>query len=141
MRTQGLSIGVLSEQSQVHIETIRYYERIGLLPAPPRTETGQRIYDASHLKRLIFIRRSRELGFSLGQIRDLLGLTQGHSLTCKEVKRLTEQHVSEIRRKLKDLEKLERTLTELAARCHGDEVRHCPILEVLGASAPVIPVS
>jgi MerR family mercuric resistance operon transcriptional regulator len=80
-------IGVLSARSGVNIETICYYERIGVMPAPPRTEGRQRVYGEDHLKRLTFIRRGRELGFSLDEIRDLLGLARGHGLTCAEVKR------------------------------------------------------
>jgi MerR family transcriptional regulator, mercuric resistance operon regulatory protein len=78
-----------------------------------------------------FIRRGRELGFSLDQIRDLLGLVRGHDLTCAEVKAMTEEHVSDIRRKVKDLKKLERVLTELAAKCSGKAVPDCPILDTL----------
>ena len=137
MRAQHFQIGALSARSGVNIETIRYYERVGLIPAPPRTEGRQRVYDISHLKRPTFIRRSRELGFSLDQIRDLLGLVRGHDLTCAEVKTLTETHVADIRRKVKDLRKLERVLNDLAARCHGREVPDCPILEALGGSSPV----
>jgi MerR family mercuric resistance operon transcriptional regulator len=81
---------------------------------------------------LVFIRRSRQLGFSLDEVRDLLGLARGHELTCAEVKTMTEQHVGDIRRKVKDLKKLERVLTDLAAQCHGKKVPHCPILEALG---------
>lgn len=105
------------------------------MPAPPRTAGGQRVYDEDHRKRLAFIRRSRELGFSLNEIRDLLGLTQGHSLTCANVKSMTERHVADIHRKVKDLKRLERVLADLAARCHGREVPECPILEALGEPA------
>jgi MerR family mercuric resistance operon transcriptional regulator len=115
----------------VNIETIRYYERIGVMPAPPRTEGRQRVYDEAHLKRLTFIRRGRELGFTLDQIRDLLGLARDHDLTCTEVKAMTEEHVADIRRKMKDLKKLERVLTDLAAQCSGDAVPDCPILDAL----------
>jgi MerR family mercuric resistance operon transcriptional regulator len=135
LRAQRLQIGELSTQSGVNIETIRYYERIGLMPPPPRTEGRQRVYDLIHLKRASFIRRSRELGFSLDQIRDLLGLSRGHGLTCAEVKALTQQHTADIRRKVKDLKRLERILNELAARCHGDEAPDCPILDALSATA------
>lgn len=136
-RAQRLPIGALSKLTGVNIETIRYYERIGLLPAPPRSEGKHRVYDASHRQRLVFIRRSRQLGFSLNQIRDLLGLVRGHDLTCAEVKLLTETQVADIRRKVKDLRKLERVLNDLAARCHGREVPDCPILDALGGSSPV----
>lgn len=95
------------------------------------------MYADSHRQRLVFIRRSRELGFSLDQVRALLGLVRGHGLTCGEVKELTEQHVTDIRRKVKDLKRLDRVLTDLAARCRGDQVPDCPILDALSdASMP-----
>ncbi len=135
MRAPSFPIGTLSAATGVNIETIRYYEKIGLIPAPPRTEGRQRVYDSAHLKRLTFIRRSRELGFSLDEIRALLGLVRGGDLSCAEVKTMTEQHVTDIRRKVKDLKKLERVLTELTAKCRGNTVPDCPILDALSASA------
>ena len=134
MRAINFPIGTLSAETGVNIETIRYYEKIGLIPVPPRTEGRQRVYDRTHLKRLTFIRRGRELGFSLDEIRALLGLVRGGDLSCAEVKALTEQHVADIRRKVKDLKKLERVLSELAARCLGNSVPDCPILEALSAT-------
>ena len=131
LRESRYLIGVLSTETGVNIETIRYYERIGLMPKPPRTEGRRRIFDASHLKRLIFIRRGRELGFSIDEIRELLGLARGHGLTCAAVKAMTETHIAGIRSKVKDLRKLERVLNDLAARCHGREVPDCPLLEAL----------
>jgi MerR family mercuric resistance operon transcriptional regulator len=131
---QHFAIGALSAKTGVNIETIRYYERIGLMPAPPRTEGRQRIYDAEHLRRLTFIRRSRELGFSLDQIRALLGLAGKHELTCAEVKGLAEQHIADVQLKIKDLKRLERILSDLAARCHGRRVPDCPILDALSAA-------
>ena len=133
MRATHFPIGTLSAETGVNIETIRYYEKIGLIPAPPRTEGRQRVYDAIHLKRLTFIRRGRELGFSLNEIRALLGLVRGGDLSCAEVKTMTEQHVTDIRRKVKDLKRLERVLTELADKCRGNAVPDCPILDVLSA--------
>ena len=131
MRATHFPIGVLSAETGVNIETIRYYEKIGLIPAPPRTEGRQRVYDNAHLKRLTFIRRGRELGFSLDQIRELLGLVRGNDLTCAKVKAMTEEHVADIRRKVKDLRKLERVLIELASKCSGNAVPDCPILDAL----------
>lgn len=131
MRADQFPIGALSAATGVNIETIRYYEKIGLMPPPPRNEGRQRIYDASHLKRLTFIRRGRELGFSLEQIRELLGLVRGHDLTCADVKTMTDTHVTDIRRKVRDLKKLERVLGELAVRCSGHAVPDCPILDAL----------
>jgi MerR family mercuric resistance operon transcriptional regulator len=131
LRATHFPIGVLSAETGVNIETIRYYEKIGLIPAPPRTEGRQRVYDNAHLKRLTFIRRGRELGFSLDQIRELLGLVRGNDLTCAKVKAMTEEHVADIRRKVKDLRKLERVLIELASKCSGNAVPDCPILDAL----------
>lgn len=135
LRADRFPIGALSASTGVNIETIRYYERIGLIPAPPRTIGRQRIYDASHLQRLTFIRRGRELGFSLDQVREMLGLGRGHDLTCADVKTMTDGHVADIRRKVRDLKKLERVLAQLSAQCGGDAVPDCPILEALSASA------
>ena len=133
MRATNFPIGTLSAETGVNIETIRYYEKIGLVPAPPRTEGRQRVYDSTHLKRLTFIRRGRELGFSLDEIRALLGLLRGGDLSCAGVKAMTEQHVTDIRRKVKDLKKLERVLTELTVKCRGNAVPDCPILDALSA--------
>jgi len=133
VRAQSFPIGKLSAETGVNIETIRYYERIGIMPVPPRTQGGQRVYREEHLKRLTFIRRSRELGFSLDEIRALLGLAGGHALTCTEVSDMAQAHIADIRQKVKDLRKLERVLTELAARCHGRRVPECPILDALSA--------
>ena len=131
MRSDNFQIGALSRATGVNIETIRYYEKIGLIPAPPRSQGRQRVYDVSHLKRLTFIRRSRELGFTLDQVRELLGLAHGHDLTCAEVKMLTDGHVADIRQKVKDLRRIDRVLTELSAQCGGDAVPACPILDAL----------
>ena len=131
MRAHDFPIGKLSLETGVNIETIRYYERIGIMPAPPRTGGGQRNYGEEHLKRLPFIRRCRELGFSLDEIRALLGLAGGHALTCAEVSGMARAHIADIRQKVKDLRKLERVLTELAARCHGRKVPECAILDAL----------
>ena len=89
----------------------------------------------------LFIRRARELGFSLEEIRELSGLASGHRLTCHAVKALTEQHIADIRRKVKDLRRLERVLNDLASRCHGNEMPDCPILETLGDRGVVSNVS
>ena len=128
-----LSISHVSRQAGLQPSAIRYYERIGLMPKPPRSGGGHRVYGATHVKRLGFIRRARELGFSLDEVRDLLGLARGHSLTCADVKALTEQHIAGIKRKVTDLRRLERVLEQLAAQCHGNKVPDCPILEALAA--------
>ncbi len=125
------TIGVLSKGTGCHIETIRYYERIGLMPKPPRSPGGHRLYEEDHLRRLTFIRRSRELGFTLEEVRGLLRLVDGGSYTCAEVKALTLDHAAEVRRKVADLRKLERVLEEMAAECDGGEVPQCPIIDTL----------
>lgn len=129
---RSLGIGELSRRSGVNIETIRYYERIGLLTPPPRTEGGHRLYPDDHRKRLTFIRRSRELGFTLDEIRNLLGLVDG-GCTCGEVKDVALMHIKDIRRKIADLRRMERTLAETAARCEGGTTPDCPIIDALFA--------
>ena len=126
-------IGALSKRTGVNIETIRYYERIGVMPAPPRTEGGQRVYDDDHVKRLSFIRRCRALGFSLDDIRALLKLVDGGDHTCGEVYDMTVAHIADIRAKITDLKRMERVLKDMAARCAGGDVPDCPILEALSA--------
>lgn len=126
-----LSIGKLSQQSGVNIETIRYYEKIGVMPAPGRSAGGFRIYEPDHLKRLSFVRRSRQLGFSLDEIRNLLRLVDGHGHTCAEVHALMLSHLAEIRRKIRDLRRLQRAMAEMAARCSGESVPECPIVDAL----------
>lgn len=125
------TIGVLSRRTGCKVETIRYYERIGLLPAPARSAGGHRLFGEDHLKRLTFIRRGRELGFSLDDIRGLLGLVDGGAYTCAEVKAVTLEHLGEVRRKLADLRRLERVLKGMAAECEGGAVPDCPVIDAL----------
>lgn len=129
-------IGVLAKQCGVNIETIRYYEKIGVMPSPPRSAGGYRLYTSDHLKRLTFIRRGRELGFSLDELRGLLRLVDGHNYTCAEVRAQTMSHVAEIRHKVADLKRLERVMTDVAARCSGRRIPECPIIDALFQSSP-----
>ena len=126
-----LSRGELATLAGCNIETIRYYEQIRLLPAPARTQGGHRLYGEDLVKRLTFVRRSRELGFTLEEIRGLLGLVDGGQFTCGQVEALTREHAREIRRKIADLRKLKNALESMAARCSGGRVPKCPIIEVL----------
>jgi len=128
----NITIGKLSERSGVKVETIRYYERIGLIPAPMRTEGRHRLYEGDDIKRLFLIRRSRELGFSLDDIRDLLRLAE-HGSSCGEVWQITLAHAARIRERIADLERIERLLLAAAAQCEGGQAPECPILEVLGS--------
>ncbi len=130
-KTHHFGIGVLSEQTGVKIETIRYYERETLLPSPPRTPGGHRSYSEDHLKRLTFIRRSRELGFSMEEIRELLALVDGGSFTCGQVKALTLDHAASVREKIADLRRMEKILRKISAQCGGGSIPECPIIEVL----------
>lgn len=124
-------IGVLSKRTGCDIETIRYYERIGVMPKPPRTEGGHRVFSEDHLKRLTFIRRSRELGFTLVQVRDLLGLVDGNDYTCDEVKAITVEHADAVRQKIADLSKLKRVLDDMVSQCNRGDIPDCPVIEAL----------
>jgi len=128
------SIGDLAKRTGVKVVTIRYYEKIGMMPKPPRSEGGQRVYVHENLRRLSFIRRSRELGFSLSEVRALLQLEKSADFTCDEVKALTLEHVADIRLKITDLRRMERTLKEMAAQCDKGEITSCPILDTLAAN-------
>jgi MerR family transcriptional regulator, mercuric resistance operon regulatory protein len=124
-------IGSLARESAVNIETIRYYEKIGLMPKPARSRGGYRLYDADHLKRLTFIRRGRELGFSLDELRNLLRLVDGHAYTCAEVRALTLEHVAAIRRKIADLGRLERVMMTISSQCSDRKIPDCPVIDAL----------
>ena len=126
-----LSRGTLAKQSGVNGETIRYYEKIGLMPDPGRSSGGHRIYEQPHLKRLSFIRRTRELGFTLKEVRGLLGLVDGGDYTCAEVRDRTLSHLDDVAQKIRDLQKMQRTLKSMAAKCDGGLVPDCPIVDAL----------
>ncbi len=127
----SLTRAQLAALTGCNLETIRYYETRGMLPAPPRTAAGYRIYAGAHVSRLRFILRARALGFSLEEISGLLGLMEAGAASCAEVKARTEAHLAEVRRKIADLKRMERVLAEAAARCSGNEAPDCPVLEAL----------
>lgn len=129
----GLLIGDIARLSGVQVETIRYYERIGVVPKPARTKGGHRLYSSDQLNRLVFIRRSRELGFSLAEVRTLLDLIDGDEMTCEEVHGITMEHLSKVRQKVADLRRLEKALKELAGHCSKGQVPDCPIVDTLFA--------
>ncbi len=126
-----LTIGKLSRQTGVNIETIRYYEKAGLMPNPPRSEGGHRLYRHDHLRRLTFIRRCRELGFAMSEVQELLGLVDAHGYTCGEVQALTLEHAKNVRGKRTDLRRMEKTLRAIASECSGSNVPDCPIIDAL----------
>ena len=135
--TEEFSIGTLSERSGVNVETIRYYEKIGVMPIPARSAAGYRIYDLDHLRRLHFVRRGRELGFSLDELRGLLYLVDGHNYSCGQVHALTVEHLKDIRQKIIDLRRLEQVMSDMAKQCKGDQLPECPIIDALFEMRPI----
>ena len=135
--SRGLTIGALSRLIGVNIETIRYYERIDLMAEPPRTAGGQRDYQPEHVERLRFIRRARELGFGIDDIRTLLTLALRGSSSCAEARDIASAHLADVRARLGDLGKLEKVLTATIEQCNTQccdaSLPPCPILEVLQA--------
>ena len=134
-KKRDLSSGALAREAGVNIETIRYYEDIGLMPEPVRADNGYRVYGKTGLKRLSFIRRCRELGFSLDEVRGLLGLVDGGDYTCAEVRDLSIVRLGDVRQKIRDLRKMERTLKDMVSQCKGGLVPECPIVDRLYTSS------
>lgn len=131
VRARRLTRGVVSKLTGCNIETLRYYERAGLMPDPARSEGGHRIYTDDQVRRLMFIRRCRQLGFTVEQIRELLRLVDGGDYTCAEVRVITIDHLDDVGRKIADLRKIQTTLRDMAAECDGGDVPECPIVDVL----------
>lgn len=129
---EQMTIGALGQATGVGAETIRYYERIELLPQPARTAGGYRIYRPEHVRRLNFIRRSRELGLSIEDVRELLSLASDRLRPCARVDRLVRDHIHDLDHKIDDLQKLRAALQRLADSCRGGgRVSECRILEAL----------
>ena len=126
-----LTRGVLAKRSSVNAETIRYYENIALLPPPCRSAGGHRIYSEEDYQRLCFIRRCREMGFSLDEIHGLLALVDGENVSCEQVKLIADNNLANIQAKIADLRKMEHTLSELSSNCSGNDVPQCPIIDAL----------
>lgn len=133
MKPKQFKIGDLAKETGTKVVTIRYYEKIGLLPAPARNQGNYRVYDTAHLDRLRFIRRCRALGFSLDQIRELLTLASDAGRPCGEVDKLTADHLAEVEAKIVDLTKLAGELRRISRRCRGGgTIANCRIIEVIG---------
>lgn len=126
-----MEIGELARATSTKVETIRFYEKIGLLPAPARTGANYRAYNQNQLARLSFVRRARDLGFTLDQIRGLLALSDDRDQSCSAVDTVARQHVSEIDRKITDLRALRRELQEMLDQCSQETVSTCRIIESL----------
>lgn len=134
-----MNIGEAAAASGVSAKMIRYYESVGLIPAPARTEAGYRVYAEQEVHLLRFVRRARDLGFSVESIGRLLALWQDRSRASADVKRLALAHVEELERKARELQEMAATLKHLAATCHGDARPDCPIIAGLaepGEPAP-----
>ena len=114
-----------------NLETIRYYEKIGLMPDPPRTIAGYRVYGAGHVSRLRFILRARELGFPIEELRSLLSMVDAHDYTCGDSHAMTTAHLKGVRDRIRDLQRLESTLSAIADQCTGDAVPECPIIDAM----------
>ena len=128
------SIGELSRRTGVNIETIRYYERIQILPAPPRTTSGRRVYGPAESRILTFVRRARELGFTLDEIRILLALSVNNGeRTCAEVREVATRHLADIRTKITDLRAMEQVLAQTVELCDAGKLSGCPVIETLSA--------
>lgn len=129
-----LTTGQVARKAGVNVETVRYYERFGLLPKPPRRTSGYRQYSDEALRRLRFIRHAKELGFSLKEISELLALRFDPESPCSEVKRRSEAKLKHIREKINTLKRMEKVLARLAAACKGmGPTSECPILDALEA--------
>jgi len=132
---QVFTIGQIAQQAEVGIETVRFYERQGLLAPPPRGTSGYRQYPPDSVQRLRFIRRAKALGFSLAEIRSLLSLHPGSAQSCTDVSCLTRDKIADIDAKIRDLESVRRGLEALAASCERREpLSACPLLAALGAA-------
>ena len=132
MKMKSLTIGRLARQAGVNLETVRYYERRGLLPKPPRSASGYRLFPAEAARWLRFIRRAQELGFSLGEIRELLALRLSASARRTDVRKRAEAKIADIDAKIRSLDSMKRTLRKLTNSCNGcGPIAECPILESL----------
>ena len=127
----ALSIGELARRAATKVETVRWYEREGLLPAPARTGGGHRVYTRAHLDRLAFIRHARELGFPLEQVRGLLRLTDHLERSCAEADRIARAHLDGVRGRIARLRALEEELARMVADCGQGRVAECRVIEVL----------
>lgn len=135
MSERTLTIGVLARATGTNIETIRYYEREGLLPKPERTKSNYRAYEADHLQRLGFIRKARDLGFSLSQVRTLLSLSDDKSRSCFAIDEIAMEHRKAVEQKIQDLHALKAELDNLIDQCSCGTVAECRIIESLSPSA------
>jgi len=133
MNTKIFSIGQLAKKTACKVETVHYYEKTGLMPEPPRTEGGHRQYSLPHVKRLNFIRRNRELGFRIEQIKELLRFIDEPNHYCGEIKAMAMLQSREVQQKIDDLERLKAALNQMVTQCKGEDytIDDCPIIDAL----------
>ena len=124
-------IGKLAKNTNCQVETIRFYENIGLMPNPDRTERGHRVYGSEHEKRLRFIRRSRELDFTLEEIRALLEFLDTKNYSCDQVHSFADGHIRKIKSKIAELKEMENSLVRFANQCEENKDTNCPLLDQL----------
>ena len=136
MPSPSLTIGQLAQRTGANIETIRYYERIGLLPVANR-KGRYRSYDATDVARLGFVRRSRELGFSIREVRTLLDLAAGGHESCAEVRDLASVHLHDVRSRIADLRRMERALATTVRACDAGDDAGCPLIDALEGNLKV----
>ena len=130
-RARGLSRGELARRTGVNLETIRYFERVGMLAAPPRTQGGHRVYGDEHVRALGFIRRARDLGFTPEEVRAILALGGPGKASCGEVREIAVHHLEQVRAKMADLARLERLLAATIERCSGGRAPDCAVIDML----------
>ena len=133
-RVSVRAIGELASFTGTNSETIRYFERIGLLKPPERTDAGHRVFTEEHAERLLFIRHARDMGFSQNDVRTLLRLSDGELTSCGEVKSIAAAHLDSIRQRIAKLQRLETLLDSTVAKCAGGRVPKCPVIEALTES-------
>ena len=133
MAETGLSIAAVARATGLKVETVRWYESVDLIPTPPRSAGNYRVYGPAHVERLSFIKRSRDLGFTLDEVRALLDLADHPQRDCAEVDGIARTHLAEVERKAADLERLAAELRKIIASCRGGNVATCKIVESLSA--------
>lgn len=131
-----MNIGQAAARSGISAKMIRYYEQIGLLPSPERSESGYRMYDEAHIRTLSFIQHARELGFSSEQMKELLGLWLNTDRQSSAVKQLAEQHIQQLEQKMRDMQQMLDTLKQAVAQCANNEKSCCEILNQIEYGAP-----
>ena len=131
MMAKEITRGTLAKRTGCNIETIRYYEKKGLMPEPPRSTSGYRQYDENHERRLLFVMRGRELGFTIDDLKSLLDLVDRRAVSCGEVEKLAMNHLRSVRQKISDLRRMESTLSDTVHSCSGQNVPDCPLIDRL----------